>query len=119
MVILSFYHIGGIRPIVVMGGATARIGDPSGKRVDRPQLSEDVIASNLNSIKDSINDLFDGNTPSDTSWYIVVRVADVDLDLLMRVFIDRSSHHHDVCMFILVNVCMFVCIYVCMQAKYT
>ncbi|MCS7297904.1 MAG: tyrosine--tRNA ligase [Bacteroidia bacterium] len=41
-------HIGtyGIHPIIVIGGATARIGDPSGRNVERPLLPEETIQEN-------------------------------------------------------------------------
>ena len=37
----------GHRPIVIMGGATGMIGDPSGKSEERNLLTEDTIAKNL------------------------------------------------------------------------
>ncbi|MCS7188775.1 MAG: tyrosine--tRNA ligase [Bacteroidia bacterium] len=42
------YHLAqlGIQPIVVIGGATARIGDPSGKRTERPLLPPEVVELN-------------------------------------------------------------------------
>ncbi len=41
----------GHRPIVLMGGGTTRIGDPSGKEETRKILSEKQIESNINNIK--------------------------------------------------------------------
>ena len=41
----------GHRPIVLMGGATTRVGDPSGKDASRSLLSEDAIAANIASIR--------------------------------------------------------------------
>jgi len=41
----------GHRPIVVMGGGTTRIGDPSGKDESRKLLSEETIAANIASIR--------------------------------------------------------------------
>jgi tyrosyl-tRNA synthetase len=41
----------GHRAIVLMGGATTRIGDPTGKDTARSMLSEDVIGANLASIR--------------------------------------------------------------------
>jgi tyrosyl-tRNA synthetase len=41
----------GHKPIVVMGGGTTRIGDPSGKDESRKLLSEDTIAANIASIR--------------------------------------------------------------------
>jgi len=39
------------KPIVLMGGGTTKVGDPSGKDESRKMLTEDDINANLNSIK--------------------------------------------------------------------
>ncbi|NMW31377.1 tyrosine--tRNA ligase [Altererythrobacter sp. RZ02] len=41
----------GHRPIVIMGGGTAKVGDPSGKDETRQMLTEERLASNIASIK--------------------------------------------------------------------
>ena len=41
----------GHRPIVLLGGGTTRIGDPSGKEETRKILSEKQIESNISNIK--------------------------------------------------------------------
>ncbi|HEY4029810.1 MAG TPA: tyrosine--tRNA ligase [Caulobacteraceae bacterium] len=41
----------GHRPIVVMGGGTTKVGDPSGKDTQRQLLTDDKIAANIASIK--------------------------------------------------------------------
>jgi tyrosyl-tRNA synthetase len=41
----------GYKPIVVMGGGTTKVGDPSGKDTSRQMLSEADIASNMASIR--------------------------------------------------------------------
>src|SRR5512132_3590830 len=41
----------GHRPIVVMGGGTTKVGDPSGKDEGRKLLSEETIAANIASIR--------------------------------------------------------------------
>ncbi len=43
----------GHRPIVIMGGGTVKVGDPSGKDDMRKMLSDEVLASNIASIRDS------------------------------------------------------------------
>jgi tyrosyl-tRNA synthetase len=43
----------GHRPIVIMGGGTAKVGDPSGKDETRQMLTDAMLASNIASIKDS------------------------------------------------------------------
>lgn len=43
----------GHRPIVIMGGGTAKVGDPSGKDETRTMLTEEKLASNIAGIKGS------------------------------------------------------------------
>ena len=43
----------GHRPIVIMGGGTAKVGDPSGKDDMRKMLTDEVLASNIASIQSS------------------------------------------------------------------
>ena len=42
----------GLKPIVLMGGGTSKVGDPSGKDAARKLLTTEDIASNIASIKD-------------------------------------------------------------------
>lgn len=41
----------GHRPIVVMGGGTTRVGDPTGRDSSRPALTDETIAANIASIR--------------------------------------------------------------------
>lgn len=41
----------GHKPIVIMGGGTTKVGDPTGKDTSRPQLTEADIATNIASIR--------------------------------------------------------------------
>ena len=43
----------GHRPIALVGGATGRIGDPSGRDSGRPMMTEDVLAKNVAGLKRS------------------------------------------------------------------
>lgn len=47
IMMLSWFQRAGHRPIVLMGGGTAMIGDPSFKNSSRPILSEEQIEENL------------------------------------------------------------------------
>ena len=49
----------GHRPIVLLGGGTTRIGDPSGKDKTRTILSEDEIAKNINNIEKILKSFLD------------------------------------------------------------
>jgi tyrosyl-tRNA synthetase len=56
----------GHRPIVLLGGGTTRIGDPSGKDVSRQLLSDDTIRHNMASIRNQFaNYLTFGSGPTD------------------------------------------------------
>jgi tyrosyl-tRNA synthetase len=41
----------GHRPVVLMGGGTTKVGDPTGKDASRPQLTDAAIQSNIASIR--------------------------------------------------------------------
>lgn len=45
----------GHKPIALVGGATGRIGDPSGRDKGRPVLTDDVLAKNLAGLKKSFS----------------------------------------------------------------
>ncbi len=47
----------GHRPIVIMGGGTAKVGDPSGKDETRQMLTDERLASNIASIKGSFENI--------------------------------------------------------------
>ena len=53
----------GHRPIVLLGGGTTRIGDPSGKDKTRKILSEDEIEKNIKNIKNILKKFLDNNDP--------------------------------------------------------
>jgi tyrosyl-tRNA synthetase len=56
----------GHRPIVVMGGGTTKVGDPSGKDESRTLLTEGQIASNKESIRKTFEKFLTfGNGPTD------------------------------------------------------
>jgi len=53
----------GHRPIVLLGGGTTRIGDPSGKDKTRKILSEDEIEKNIDNIKIILKKFLENNNP--------------------------------------------------------
>ena len=53
----------GHRPIVLIGGGTTRIGDPSGKDKTRKILSEDEIEKNIKNIEKILKNYLDNNEP--------------------------------------------------------
>jgi len=56
----------GHKPVVLMGGGTTKVGDPTGKDASRPQLTDETIRSNLDSIKSVFSKFLTfGDGPSD------------------------------------------------------
>ena len=53
----------GHRPIVLLGGGTTRIGDPSGKDKTRKILSEEEIEKNIKNIKNILEKFLDNDNP--------------------------------------------------------
>jgi tyrosyl-tRNA synthetase len=43
----------GHKPLMLVGGATGRIGDPSGRDTGRPMMTEEVLAKNISGLKKS------------------------------------------------------------------
>ena len=54
----------GHRPIVLLGGGTTRIGDPSGKDKTRTILSEDKIEKNINNIEKILKNFLNNKDPN-------------------------------------------------------
>jgi len=50
MMLRRLQQAGG-KPIVLMGGGTTKVGDPTGKDASRPRLTDETIQSNIASIK--------------------------------------------------------------------
>ncbi len=62
---LKRFQDAGHRPIVVMGGGTGMIGDPSGKSDERNLLDEDTIQKNLESQKEQFERVLDFDSGAD------------------------------------------------------
>jgi tyrosyl-tRNA synthetase len=63
IMLLRHFQLAGHRPIVLMGGGTGLIGDPSGKRGERPLLSKEQIRENLHHQRDQMARLLDFDSP--------------------------------------------------------
>ncbi|KAM9376036.1 tyrosine--tRNA ligase, mitochondrial [Pholidichthys leucotaenia] len=55
---LLHFRSAGHHVIAVLGGATAQIGDPSGKTSERERLSAEVVNANVRTIRESIQRIF-------------------------------------------------------------
>ncbi|MEM9385559.1 MAG: tyrosine--tRNA ligase [Pseudomonadota bacterium] len=84
----------GHRPIVLMGGGTTRVGDPSGKDEARKLLDEEQIAANLAGIREVFaRYLTFGDGPTDA---VMVNNADWLLDLDYIDFLRDYGRHFSV-----------------------
>ena len=59
LIILKHFQSHGHKPIVLIGGATGMIGDPSGKSKERNLLSQEIIDKNINSLKKQFSKFLD------------------------------------------------------------
>ncbi|XP_054633762.1 tyrosine--tRNA ligase, mitochondrial [Dunckerocampus dactyliophorus] len=107
---LLHFRNAGHHVVAVLGGATAQIGDPSGKATERPRLSPDVVKANTHSIRESIHRIFtnhelnfhDGSKTLGTvtvldnlSWYkdwsVVQFLSDAGRHFRMGTMLSRHS----------------------------
>ena len=74
IMLLRRYQQAGHKPIVLMGGGTTKVGDPSGKEEARPLLSDEQIAANMAGIRRVFEKFLTfGDRPSDA---VMVNNAD-------------------------------------------
>jgi len=73
---LAHFQRFGHTPVVVLGGTTGRIGDPSGKSVERPLLDAETILDNVHAIRLHFEQVLDfsGTLPkpvilNNDNWY--------------------------------------------------
>lgn len=91
--ILRRFQKAGHKVLVLMGGATACIGDPSGRTEMRKMLSKEEIESNINKIKNTLKVFldFDGDNPA-----IIVNNADWFRDINYIDFMREIGVHFNV-----------------------
>ena len=91
IMLLRHFQKCGHKPIVLMGGGTTRVGDPSGKDESRQLLSDEKIAQNMAGIKKIFEKFLTfGNGPTDA---IMVNNADW-LDKLNYIDLLRDYGRH-------------------------
>ena len=59
LMLMRWFQKYGHRPITLVGGATGRIGDPSGRDKGRPMLTDEQIAKNCDGLRKSIAKFID------------------------------------------------------------
>ncbi len=83
IVVLRWFQKFGHTPVVILGGATARIGDPSGKSIERPLLDTSTVVYNTTRIRrhfEAILDFFHAKARplvfNNDDWYSNFRLID-------------------------------------------
>jgi tyrosyl-tRNA synthetase len=56
---LAWFQRCGHTPVAIIGGATGMVGDPSGKSIERPLLSPEMIEENLQGIRKNLEVILD------------------------------------------------------------
>jgi tyrosyl-tRNA synthetase len=59
IIALSWFQKFGHAPVAILGGATGRIGDPSGKSAERPLLDDQTLGSNADRIERFLHKILD------------------------------------------------------------
>jgi tyrosyl-tRNA synthetase len=83
IILLQRFQRSGHRPVVVMGGGTGMIGDPSGKESERPVLTKEQIAHNVSAQRAIMESLLDFEGPNaavvvdNASWLAPISYLDM------------------------------------------
>lgn len=93
LMLMSYFQKCGHRPILLIGGGTALIGDPSGKTDMRQMLTKEDIQNNVEEIKKQVSKFisFEGENAA-----IIANNADWILDLNYMDFIRTYGIHFNV-----------------------
>jgi tyrosyl-tRNA synthetase len=71
VMLLKHFQAAGHRPVVLVGGATGMIGDPSGKSQERNLLDEDTLRKNQEGLKEQFERFLDFNDGSSNAAIMV------------------------------------------------
>lgn len=79
----SWFQKYGHQPFILVGGATGKIGDPSGKSHERPLLSEAALECNITSIESQLKNILDFSNETtrpilvnNQDWYKEITITD-------------------------------------------
>ena len=94
---LKLFQDFGHQVVIIIGGFTARIGDPSGKSVTRPPLTKEQVAENAATYKEQIFKILDKDKTiirDNSEWLEEMNFADV-LRLAGRYTVARMMERDD------------------------
>lgn len=70
IIVLSWFIRCGHRAVALIGGATGRVGDPSGKSLERPELDLPTLERNINGISATVYSIL-GQVGDDSSFTVL------------------------------------------------
>lgn len=79
LIVLSWFQRCGHQTVALIGGATARVGDPSGKSLERPELEPETLSQNTSGITNTIGKILGSSGVSilnNYDWWKEVRLLD-------------------------------------------
>ena len=71
IIVLSWFQKHGHTPVALIGGATGRVGDPSGKSSERPVLDDSTVDSNSRAIEHTIRSILSNEMQTGESLIVV------------------------------------------------
>ncbi len=89
MALAWLQRLGG-RPLVIVGGGTGMVGDPSGRRAERPMLSVEQIDANAAAIRTQLSQFLDFDGPRGARMF---NNADWLRDLRLLEFLRDTGKH--------------------------
>jgi tyrosyl-tRNA synthetase len=98
--VMAMAHLArhGHRPIVVVGGGTALVGDPSGKTATRAVLTPEQIAANLGPIREQLAHYFSFDRDraimaNNADWLVSLRYIEFLRDVGRHFNVNQMLHH--------------------------
>lgn len=70
IMLLKHLQLAGHKPIILLGGFTGGIGDPAGKSTERKLLSDEVVTSNLLSLKEQFAKFLDFDCGANSAEFV-------------------------------------------------
>ena len=96
LMMIRLFQRCGNKPIILLGGATGQVGDPSGKDKTRPMMSLETLQENKNNIKKSIEKFIrfgDGETDAilvdNYDWWKDVNYLSLLRDIAPHISVNR------------------------------
>nr|XP_043635618.1 tyrosine--tRNA ligase, chloroplastic/mitochondrial [Erigeron canadensis] len=78
LIVLSWFLKCGHNVVALVGGATGRVGDPSGKSLERPELDVEILEKNISGINDIIVKILNNDVVvlNNYDWWKDVKLLD-------------------------------------------